>query len=34
MVDLNAKVGKEQECEIVGKFGLRTRNEHGKKWIQ
>ncbi|MCH9665805.1 MAG: hypothetical protein K0U41_08180 [Gammaproteobacteria bacterium] len=34
MGDLNAKVGKEQKCEIVGKHGLGSRNERGEKWVQ
>lgn len=30
MGDLNAKVGKERDGKIVGKFGLRTLHERGE----
>lgn len=33
MGNLIVKIGKEREGEIVRKFGLGSRNEHGKKWV-
>lgn len=32
--DLGTKLWNEREVEIVGKFGLGSRNERGEKWIQ
>lgn len=34
MGDLNAKVGKEQDGEIVGKFELEACNERLEKWVK
>ena len=34
MGDLNAKVGKGEQEDMVGKFGLGNRNDRGERWIQ
>ncbi len=34
MGDLNAKVGRGREGNIVGPHGLGTRNENGERWIE
>lgn len=34
MANLNAKVSKEGDGEIVSKSELRTRNKRGEKWVQ
>lgn len=33
MGDLNAKVGRGRQDEIVGPFGLGERNERGDRWV-
>ena len=33
MGDLNAKVGKGEQGDMVGKFGLGNRNDRGERWI-
>lgn len=34
MGEQNTKERKEKDIEIVGKYKLGTRNEHGEKWVQ
>lgn len=33
-MDVNEKLGREQDSEIVGKYGLRSRNDRRGKWFQ
>lgn len=34
MGDLNAKLGKERENEIVDNVGLGYRKDHSQRWVQ